>query len=104
MDEDLNHGTKRGVSSKMQGREGLVDLNKFQWNKHDVVRHSETFVSFLTQHLENLSETKCSFGLSILDISILSIGFASYIAVLLSQYMIGKKKLTFKTHSSSKKG
>lgn len=34
MDKDLNHRTKRGVSSDMQRKEGLVYLTTFQWNKH----------------------------------------------------------------------
>lgn len=64
------------------------DLSKFQWSKHDGVRHDETFVSFPTHHLEILSERKYSFGLPILGISILSIDFVSYSAILLSQYII----------------
>lgn len=51
----------------------------------DLARHSETFVSFPTHHLEKLSKMKCSFGISTLDVSILGVGFASCIANLLSQ-------------------
>lgn len=75
----------------MQRKEELVHLNTFQYSKHDAVKDRDTLFSSPTHHVENSSEMKHSFGLSILDISMWDIGFASYITGLLSHCVIEKK-------------